>query len=270
METVRPFPHNKDMSLLAVKLLVTPLMVLAASLVGRRWGETVGAWLVGLPLTSGPVAIFLAIERGPQFAYEASAGSIAGVAAQAAFCMGYAAAAKVGRLAAALSGTAAYIAAAATLEAVNLPHLWLVAIALAALAATLRLLSAEPRAPLPSEAHPAWEIPVRVAVVTALVIGVTSAALALGPSVSGVVASLPFIGAMMALVAHRARGPAAGIGALRGMAAALPSFAAFFFVVSLMIRDLPIATTFLAASAVAVAIQFVSLSLSPSALAAES
>ena len=34
METVRPFPHNKDMSLLAVKLLVTPLMVLAASLVG--------------------------------------------------------------------------------------------------------------------------------------------------------------------------------------------------------------------------------------------
>jgi len=74
-------------SVLAVKLIVTPLMILAASLVGRRWGDAMGGWLVGLPLTSGPVAVFLAVEHGPGFAAEASAGSLAGVVAQAGFCL---------------------------------------------------------------------------------------------------------------------------------------------------------------------------------------
>jgi hypothetical protein len=72
------------MFLLAVKLAVTPLMALAASLAARRWGDAIGGWLVGLPITSGPVAVFLAIEQGPAFAADAAAGSIAGVAAQAA------------------------------------------------------------------------------------------------------------------------------------------------------------------------------------------
>jgi hypothetical protein len=67
------------MSLLAVKLVPTPLVVLAASLAARRWGDVVGGWLVGLPLTSGPVALFLARERGPAFAADAAAGSLAGV-----------------------------------------------------------------------------------------------------------------------------------------------------------------------------------------------
>jgi hypothetical protein len=35
------------MSLLMVKLLVTPPVVLAASLAARRWGDAVGGWLVG-------------------------------------------------------------------------------------------------------------------------------------------------------------------------------------------------------------------------------
>ena len=59
-------------------------MVLAASLAARRWGEAVGGWLVGLPLTSGPVAVFLALEQGPAFATDAAAASNAGVVAQAA------------------------------------------------------------------------------------------------------------------------------------------------------------------------------------------
>src|SRR5215218_6073961 len=35
---------------------------LLASLAVRRWGDAIGGWLVGLPLTSGPVAAFLAIQ----------------------------------------------------------------------------------------------------------------------------------------------------------------------------------------------------------------
>jgi O-antigen/teichoic acid export membrane protein len=50
-----------------LKLVLTPLLIAAASLARRRWGHAVSGWLLGLPLTSGPVAFFLAIERGASF-----------------------------------------------------------------------------------------------------------------------------------------------------------------------------------------------------------
>jgi len=42
--------------MLAFKLLLTPALLGLVSLAGRRWGPAVSGWLVGLPLTSGPVA----------------------------------------------------------------------------------------------------------------------------------------------------------------------------------------------------------------------
>ncbi|HET7343490.1 MAG TPA: hypothetical protein VFL90_18640, partial [Methylomirabilota bacterium] len=55
-------------AILLLKLAATPLLIAGASLAGRRWGPAVGGWLVGLPLTSGPVAVFLALEHGAAFA----------------------------------------------------------------------------------------------------------------------------------------------------------------------------------------------------------
>src|SRR5258708_36944231 len=77
------------MNTLALKLTVTPVLILAASLVGRRWGESVGGWFVGLPLTSGPVCFFLALDQGTGFAAASCLGSLAGVTAEAAFWLGY-------------------------------------------------------------------------------------------------------------------------------------------------------------------------------------
>ncbi|MGA2485775.1 MAG: hypothetical protein ABSF49_07285 [Roseiarcus sp.] len=61
--------------------MVTRAAVVAASPAGRRWDLAIGDWIVGLPPTSGPVAAVLAAERRPEFAAQASAGSIAGVVA---------------------------------------------------------------------------------------------------------------------------------------------------------------------------------------------
>jgi hypothetical protein len=41
---------------LALKLVLTPVLVGAASLAGRRWGSAIGGWLIGIPFTSGPIA----------------------------------------------------------------------------------------------------------------------------------------------------------------------------------------------------------------------
>jgi hypothetical protein len=63
---------------LILKLVVTPALIGAASLAGRRWGAAVGGWLVGIPLTSAPIALFLALDHGAHFAASASVGMLLG------------------------------------------------------------------------------------------------------------------------------------------------------------------------------------------------
>jgi len=64
--------------------------ILVATLVGRRFGQAIGGWLVGLPLTSGPIAVLLALEHGARLAQVAASGSIEGTVAQAFFAAAYA------------------------------------------------------------------------------------------------------------------------------------------------------------------------------------
>src|SRR3989442_15269573 len=100
---------------LVLKLVLTPLLIAAASLAGRRWGPAVGGWFVGLPLTSGPIALFLALDHGARFAAAAAVGSLAGALAEGAFCGAYAATARAGWPAALAAATLAFAAVAALL-----------------------------------------------------------------------------------------------------------------------------------------------------------
>ncbi|MEX5931749.1 hypothetical protein AB6H26_19805 [Providencia hangzhouensis] len=47
------------MELFVFKVVITPLLLLTASLAARRWGESIGGLIVGLPLTSGPISSLL-------------------------------------------------------------------------------------------------------------------------------------------------------------------------------------------------------------------
>src|SRR5204862_1462982 len=110
-----------------LKLIVTPLLIGTASLAGRRWGEMVSGWFIGLPLTSGPVCWFLALEQGTGFAAAAARGCLAGAAAEAGFCLAYGVAARNGSwLRSIAAGTLAYAMCAALLQLAAVP-LWLLA-----------------------------------------------------------------------------------------------------------------------------------------------
>jgi hypothetical protein len=74
-------------NILVLKLVLTPALIAAASLAGRRWGHAVSGWLVGFPWTTGPVAFFVALERGPSFATATALGALAATIAEAAFCL---------------------------------------------------------------------------------------------------------------------------------------------------------------------------------------
>ena len=75
---------------LALKLVLTPVLIGAASVAGRRWGAAIGGWLIGIPFTSGPIVLFLALDQGSGFAARAAAAVMAGAISQAVFCVAYA------------------------------------------------------------------------------------------------------------------------------------------------------------------------------------
>ena len=160
--------------MLALKLSLTPILILLASLAGRRWGETLGGWIVGLPLTLG-----------------------------------------------------------------------------------LRVLPS-PKARRTVAALPAWDLPARMLVTTTLVVSVTAAAAALGPRLSGLLATFPIFAAVLTLFAHHIQGADAAHQVLRGLLLGLYGFAIFFIVLSQLLPRVSIAAAFVGAGLAAMLVQGVS------------
>ena len=242
---------------LALKLALTPVLIAAASLAGRRWGQAVGGWLVGLPLTSGPVALFLALDQGVGFAAAVAFGSLAGALAEAAFCVAYAWSARRGWPVALAAASTAFAVVAVGLQRLAWPLLVVAGVAVVTLLAALRLMP--PRAGTgASMAPPPWDLPARMIVTTALVVALTELAPVLGPRLSGVLATFPVYAAILTVFAHRA-GAAPAVEVLRGLLLGLFSFAGFFLVLGGAIERLGVAGGFVAATAAALAIQAGSL-----------
>jgi len=240
---------------LALKLVLTPTLIGAVSMAGRRWGPGVSGWLVGFPLTSGPVAFFLALDHGLSFAAGAAVGSMTGAAAQAAFCVLY------GRLArrrhwtmALLGGSLAFAAATILLQGSTLRLVPLLALVIGTLVVALCFMPRDSGATRPV-APPPWDIPARLIVTTAIVLLLTGLATTLGPSLTGILATYPLYGAILAGFAHHLDGPGPAIRVLRGLLLGLFAFAGFFFVLALSIERAGIAQAFAAAIATALILQ---------------
>ncbi|MGA2512028.1 MAG: hypothetical protein ABSG37_00190 [Candidatus Limnocylindrales bacterium] len=250
------------MALLLLKLTLTPILIGCASLAARRWGPSIGGWLVALPLTSGPVALYLALDRGPAFAAGAARGSIGGLLGDAAFALAYGwLARRLDWPASLLGGGAAFVVAAlATTPILGAPALVVFVAVDVAMAVLLRLAPPATRArdprPLPS-----WDIPARMVVGTAVVLAVTEAAGFLGAQASGLLAAVPVYVSVLAVFAHHLEGPDQALGVVRGLQVGLFGTTVFFLVVTTAIEPLGIAAAFAGALLAVAAVQSVSLRL---------
>jgi hypothetical protein len=246
---------------LAFKLLLTPALIAAASLAGRRWGQAVSGWFVGLPLTSGPIAFFVALDQGVGFAAATALGALAAAIAEAAFCLAYGhAAARRRRWPVSLAAACvAFAATAVVLAPLSLPVISVALIVFVTLAATLRCMprGAEAAATPPA---PRGDLPARMVIATLLVVLITEAAPTLGPRVSGVLGAFPVYAAILTVFGHRS-GAASAVQVLRGLLLGLFGFAGFFLVLGLLIERAGIALAFGAATAATLAIQAASLGL---------
>jgi hypothetical protein len=106
---------------------------------------------------------------------------------------------------------------------------------------------------------PRWDIPARMIVATALVVGLTAAAPLLGPRLSGLLATFPVFATVLTLFAHRLQGGAAARQVLWGLLLGLFAFSGFFFALAVTIGWAGIAGGFSLAIALALAVQGCSL-----------
>ncbi|SCY19745.1 hypothetical protein [Desulfoluna spongiiphila] len=242
-------------SSLGLKLILTPGIIAAVTYAGKRWGALVAGWLSAFPVISGPILLFLALEHGPAFAGNAALGTLSGVLAFVTFYLAYAWSAT--RFAWPVSLGLALLAY--TLSALLLLA-WFppLGIGLPLILAVLwfspgMFPTTSPKASA-VVSHP-HELVYRMVAAVVLVLAVTWASSTIGPRASGIAATFPVMGSILAVFSHRKQGTGYVVRLLRGMVFGLYSFAAFCIALSRMLPGLPMAEAFLLSLAVAVLAQ---------------
>lgn len=175
----------------AIKLISVPIFVWTVSVVGHRWGHSVGGLIIGLPLTSGPVLLFLALEQGNSFALAASQGTLMGLISLSVSCLVYSRLSFGRGWPVSLVGSSVtYFAVALLLNFISSPLALSFVVVVAFLVVISRLLPSSEisnvsRGPLK------WEIPARMITATAVVLLITEGATILAHI--SAVCSLPFL-----------------------------------------------------------------------------
>jgi len=234
--------------MLLLKLILTPLLLGGVTLVGRKFGPTVSGWLVGLPLTSGPVSLFLALEQGTAFAAHAAQGTLLGVISLSAFCVVYCwLSLRVGWLLCWLGSWGAYLAATFLFTRITLPLPLGLLSAVCLLGVSLFILPGERKQVnrvMLATISARWDMTLRMLIATLFVLTLTGAASALGPRLSGLLSPLPIFSTIVAVFAHKFEGAAPARLVLRGILAGSFAFIAFYFAITALIEPQGIIVAF--------------------------
>lgn len=244
--------------MLLFKIFLAPVLIALVSLAGRKWGPGIAGWLLGIPLNSGPILFFLALEQGPEFASWTAVGSLLGILAWAAFSLMYSyCCLKLGWWYSTAIGWIAYFAVGALLLRIHLPVLEsfvLVSISLAL------ILWAFPRVSPPASpaSYGKYDLLLRMATASVMVVSLTAFARALGPTRSGILSAFPAYTTILAVFSHRHQA-AAAVTTMKGVAIGLYTASTFFLVLSIALLHLAIAASFVLATLAALVVQGASL-----------
>ena len=196
--------------MLVARVAAAATIVVAASRATERAGPLLGAMIATLPVSAGPVYVFLALDHGAAFISESARMSVAATAATAAFVAAHALAAQ--RLATPASLALATLAWFAVALALQLRE-WSFAEACLLYAGVfvlairgLRRFAVEIEAPPVPRAR--FDLALRALLVAAVVVATTFASHAFGPAVAGVLATYPVVFTCLVLILQpRCGGP---------------------------------------------------------------
>jgi hypothetical protein len=245
-------------TVLFLKLCLIPSLIYLVTLIGRRWGPNAAGWVSALPVVAGPILLTMALEQGARFVATAAANTLMAVIAVVVFCLAYAwASTRLGIAGSMCAALAAYAAAVAGLQLIELPLLQGFALVLAVLVLAPRLF---PRAGANGArgARQINDLPLRMLAGALLCLTVTYAAAGLGPRLSGFFAMFPVMGTILVGFSHYASGRDYAVNILRGMVRGYYAFASFCVVLSLALRERPVALAFEMAVGAALVVQVLS------------
>jgi hypothetical protein len=242
-------------TLLAAKILLAPLCVVAVSLAGRRWGVAAAGVLGGLPVVAGPILLVMTLLHGGDFGADAAAGTLLALAALTAFVVVYGRVSPAaGPLPSVLCGWTAFLLGVAVLSPVEPPPALSLILVAACFALGLRMLPPLPTPPA-AAAPPWWDLPARALAALALVLALTAASGALGSHLSGLLAPFPIVTSVLAVFTHAHDGVAQVNVLLRNFLFGFYGFAAFCFVLAIALPAAATAVAFGLATAAALAVQ---------------
>lgn len=248
------------MNILTLKLILAPIIIGTASLAGRRWGPAVSGWVVGLPLTSGPVIFFLAISHDIPFAANAIRGTLSGGFSLIAFCLVHAwLATKFNWRIATAGSLSTFSVITLLLQNLSLSLFPLFVLVALVISLGVWLMPKQEAEQVAASTLNQWDIPARILVGTSFILFVTGIAPIIGPRLTGLLTTFPLFAGILAVFAQRQQGADGAIHVLRGLTLGLFAFAGFYLVLGLLIENTSLAVSFGYATLIALIIQGTSL-----------
>lgn len=244
------------MNIFLLKLILAPVIIGSASLAGRKWGPAVSGWIVGMPLTSGPVIFFVALSHDATFAYNASLGTLSGGFSLVAFCLVYAWLAMRFNWFVSIAGSLfAYGAITAWMQNMTFPFVLLFIAVFFAILLGICFMPKETEGEVIESKPGAWDIPSRILIGTSFILLLTGIAPFIGPRLTGLLSTIPLYTAILTIYAHRLQGGMGAVHVLRGLLHGLFAFLGFFITLCSLLPHAGIAASFISAILVALLVQ---------------
>src|SRR5579871_1784103 len=210
---------------LTTKMAVTALTVSVATIIAERLGAVAGALVATLPVSAGPVYVFLALDHDAAFISASAVTSLALNAATAAFVTVYVLAAQRRSLWVSMSvAFSAWLSAALALGAVAWTAFPAFVLNLIVFSLCFFIVRPYCLVHMPTTKRPWYDFVLRAAMVALLVGAVVALSFRIGPTGSGVLAVFPIIYSSIMLILHRRIGGPATAAVL---ANAIPGLAGF-------------------------------------------
>ncbi len=219
---------------LIVKMAITAGFLLAATVTAERFGPLVGGLVATLPISAGPVYIFLALDHDAHFIAQGALGSLVTNAYNVVFALTYALLAQKRSLTVSLGGAFAVWVALTWVSGVVA---WTLALAVVLNIVILGFsfwLSAPLRhAPMPRVERRWYDLLLRAGMVAVLVGTVVTLSFHIGPTASGNLAVFPIVLTSIMLILHRRVGGPATAAVMSNAVIGLAGFGLAVVVLSL-------------------------------------
>jgi hypothetical protein len=210
---------------LATKMAVTALFVTAATIIAERLGATVGALVATLPVSAGPVYVFLALDHDAAFISSSAVASLALNSATAIYLTAYVLLAQRCSMWLSISlAFAIWLVVVLVLSPVHWTAWSVFILNLIVFVACIFIVQPFCFVRMPPTTRPWYDFVLRAGLVALLVGIVVTLSFQIGPTGSGVLAVFPVIYmSIMLILHHRVGGPATAA----VLANAVPALAGF-------------------------------------------